>query len=189
MKKTVFAVLITVAVAVLAACGNNDETGTSGAQFNDQDVSFAQGMIPHHEQAIEMAALAETRAGNPEVKDLAAAIKAAQDPEIKTMKAWLTDWDKPVSGDGMSGMDHGSDSDGPMDGMMSDADMKSLESTSGAEFDTMFLTMMIEHHEGAITMAEAELKDGKHKEALGLAKAIVADQSAEIATMKDLLNP
>lgn len=186
MKKKAFAALILGMAAVLAACGNNN-SGASGAKFNDQDVTFAQGMIPHHRQAVEMATLADTRATSPQVKELATAIQGAQDPEIMKMEGWLKDWNKPVAGNGMSGMDHGSTGGDSMAGMMSDGDMKSLEGASGTEFDMMFLTMMIKHHEGAITMAETELADGSNTEAVALAQTIIAAQTGEIATMKDLL--
>jgi len=187
MTKKVLVVLAFGMAVVLAACGNNDSGSTSGTRFNDQDVTLAQGMIPHHRQAVEMAELADTRATSPQVKDLAAAIQGAQDPEIMKMEGWLKDWDKPAADDEMSGMDHGSDGGDSMAGMMSDADMMSLEGARGSGFDTMFLTMMIRHHQGAITMADDEVADGKNAEAVALAKAIIGAQTSEIATMKDLL--
>lgn len=187
MKKKAFAVIILGMSVFLAACGNGESSSDSGAKFNKQDVTFAQGMIPHHRQAVEMAKLADTRATSPKVKDLAAAIQGAQDPEIMMMEGWLKDWDKPLTDDGMSGMDHGSDGDDSMAGMMSDDEMTSLESASGTEFDTMFLTMMIKHHQGAITMADDEVADGSNTDAVALAKTIIGAQADEIATMKDLL--
>lgn len=187
MKKKTFSALVLGMAVVLAACGNNDNTGASGAKFNDQDVTFAQGMIPHHRQAVEMAELAGSRAESPKVKELALAIQGAQDPEIKTMTRWLKDWDEPLPDDGMSGMGHGSDDSDSMSGMMSDDEMKSLDSSSGNEFDKMFLTMMVKHHEGAITMAEDEMADGENAEAIALAKTIKQAQTGELATMKDLL--
>ena len=185
MKKKAFAALILVTAVVLAACGNNDSS--AGAKFNKQDVTFAQGMIPHHRQAVEMAKLADTRASSPQVKELATAIEGAQDPEIAKMQAWLKDWKKPVPDKGMSGMDHGSGGNGSMKGMMSDTDMKSLESSSGTAFDMMFLVMMVKHHEGAVTMADDEVADGTNTEAIALAKTIISTQTEEIARMKVLL--
>lgn len=108
MKRT----LISVAFAVLAAltvagCGNdtdsNGSTGSGGAQFNDADVTFTQSMIPHHEQAVEMATMAQERASSAEVKQLADKIAAAQGPEIDTMTGWLEDWGQDVSPDSESG--------------------------------------------------------------------------------------
>ena len=188
MNKKLLVVLVLTMAVVLGACGKDSDTGASDATFNDQDVEFAQGMIPHHRQAVEMAELAETRASNTEVKELAAAIQGAQDPEINTMEGWLTDWDKPLPDDGMSGMDHGSMGDDLMPGMMSTDDMDSLSKASGTEFDAMFLTMMITHHEGAIEMAESEITDGSNVEAIALAKQIKDAQAGEIATMTNLLD-
>ena len=189
MKKKTFAALILGMAVVLAACGNNDSSSSSGGKFSDQDVTFAQGMIPHHRQAVEMAELAADQAANPQVKELAAGIRGAQEPEIRKMEGWLKDWDQPVADDDMSGMDHGSDGGDLMAGMMSDDDMMSLDNAQGSGFDTMFLTMMIRHHQGAITQAADEVADGKNPEAVALAKTIIAAQTEEIATMNDLLKP
>ena len=165
--------------------------GCSGKakDHNAQDVAFAQGMIPHHEQAVEMSTVAQQRAASPKVKDLATRIMGAQDPEIQTMKGWLTDWDEPVtaSSDGMAGMNHGGGTMESGQGMMSDAQMSQLRTASGAEFDKMFLTMMIEHHQGAISMARTELDKGKHAPAKQLAQAIIDAQQKEITEMQGLL--
>ena len=173
-----------------AACGDSGGSATpSTAAFNDADVSFAQGMIPHHAQAVEMADIASTRASSAKVKDLASRIKAAQGPEIATMTAWLKSWNKPVtasSGGGMAGM-AGMGSGASAMGMMSDADMKGLGAASGAAFDKMFLTMMIEHHKGAIDMAKTEQTDGKFAATKALAGSIVTAQQAEIDEMGKLL--
>jgi uncharacterized protein (DUF305 family) len=187
------------AAVVLAACGNagtgtygqNPPPGapppgtTSPAPHNDADVTFAQGMIPHHSQAIEMARLAPRQARSEHVKNLARQIEAAQGPEIETMKGWLTSWGAPES-PGMPGMDHG----GGMDmsgGMMSPQEMQQLQAPSGAEFDRMFLTMMIKHHEGAIATARTELQNGQFPPAKQLAQQIIDTQKTEIDTMKGLL--
>lgn len=154
--------------------------GASGADSNDADVMFAQGMIPHHEQAVEMAKLAGDRAESQEVKDLAADIEAAQDPEIEQMTGWLEEWDQPMEMDGMDSMEMG--------GMMSEDQMSELEDATGAEFDAMFLEMMIEHHEGTIAMAQDQVDDGKNAEAIALAEAIIEAQQGEIETMQGLLD-
>jgi uncharacterized protein (DUF305 family) len=187
MRKTLTAALLAASLLTLAACGNEDDNG-SNAEHNDADVTFAQQMIPHHEQAIQMAGLAETRAESQEVKDLAADIEAAQDPEIETMTGWLESWGEDIPDDGMSGMDHGDMSSDEMPGMMSDDEMDDLMGSSGLGFDRMFLTMMIEHHEGAIEMAKTEQSDGKFPDAIELAEDIETAQTAEIRTMQDLLD-
>lgn len=186
MKRTLMsAAFAVVAALTVAGCGSDAEsTDSGGGQFNDADVTFAQSMIAHHEQAVEMASMAQERASRPEVKQLADKIEAAQGPEIETMTGWLEDWGQDVSSDSESGMDHsGSD----RSGMMSDADMESLGAVTGVEFDQMFLEMMIEHHTGAIEMAKTEQQDGENADAIALAEKIEADQTAEIAQMEDLL--
>ena len=179
--------LALVAAIALAGCGSNESDGGnqggSSGDFNDADVMFAQSMIVHHEQAVEMAKLGQDRASSPEVKELADKIEAAQGPEITKLKGWLKDWGEDESSGSMEGMDMDRD----MPGMMTDADMKKLESATGAEFDRMFLTMMIDHHNGAIEMAKTEQSDGKNADAIELAKKIEADQTAEIAEMNSLL--
>ncbi|MEU1389082.1 MULTISPECIES: DUF305 domain-containing protein [unclassified Nonomuraea] len=184
------------ALVLLTACGANDtastattagasatESATASApssqrSFNDADVMFAQMMIPHHQQAVEMADLAPQRAKDPEIKKLAADIKAAQDPEIQTMKGWLTEWGKPVPSGGM-----GHD----MPGIMSAEDMKKLEGAKGAAFDRLFAEQMIAHHEGAIEMARTEQASGVNPQAKELAKAIESTQQAEVAQLRKLL--
>ncbi|MFC9165204.1 DUF305 domain-containing protein [Streptomyces fungicidicus] len=198
------AALGTTAVAaalVLAACGsdNGSDTG-SGAQtsasagaedtagaHNDQDVSFAQGMIPHHQQAIQMSKMAASQASSTEVKDLAARIEKAQDPEIETMSGWLESWGEDVPSS-MPGMDHGGHSgSSDMPGMMDTEDMDELMKASGKGFDTMFLTMMVEHHEGAVEMATTEKDKGRYGPAKKLAGDIITAQNAEIEEMNKLL--
>ncbi len=172
-----------VVTVIVAACSSGGDGGQSASdeQFNDADVEFVQGMIPHHEQAVEMARMASDRAESAAVQDLAERIEAAQGPEIETMEGWLEDWGQSAS-DEMSGMGHGGSG-----GMMSDGDMDELEGMSGASFDEMFLTMMIEHHEGAIEMADREVADGQNEEAVALAGAIIETQEAEIEEMDGLL--
>lgn len=179
-----------------AACGGEADSGHNEQQppagtstsadpaaHNEADIQFAQGMIPHHQQAVEMAELAATRAANAQVKELAAKIAAAQAPEITIMTGWLTTWGAP-----MPSTEGGHDPHGGMPGMMSDADMAGLEKASGAAFDRMFLDLMIKHHEGALGMAAAEQQRGQQPEAKALAKKIETDQTAEIAQMKTLLS-
>ena len=179
-------------IALLAGCGGSSmadmddmavDTVESAADFNDADVMFAQMMIPHHEQVIEMSdiALDPTVGASDVVKSLATRIKAAQDPEITTMKAFLTTWKKGLTPD--SSMDHS----GSMSGMLSAEDITKLSSLRGAEFDRAWMTGMIAHHEGAIEMAKEVLEDGKDTAVNTLATAVVAAQDTEILEMKELL--
>jgi len=161
--------------------------GASAAAFNDADAMFAQLMIPHHRQAVDMAALADTRATDPQVKQLAGQIKAAQDPEIQTMTGWLTAWGRPTTAPStMPGMDMGA-GQGAMPGMMSDADMAKLRAATGRDFDRQFCTMMIAHHQGAIQMAKQEQTAGVNPDAKALATRIATSQQAEIDTMNKIL--
>jgi uncharacterized protein (DUF305 family) len=153
----------------------------SAADHNGADVRFSQMMIPHHRQAVEMAGLAGAQAVRPQVKDLAKRIEAAQEPEIQTMGGWLRSWGLEVPGPGAMTMDHG------VPGMMSEQAMTKLEGLSGPAFDRAFLEMMIQHHEGAIAMANDERRNGAYEPAKQLAKSIISSQTAEITTMKDLL--
>ncbi|MGC5309888.1 DUF305 domain-containing protein [Micromonospora zamorensis] len=161
----------------------------AAATANDADVMFAQMMIPHHRQAVEMADLAPTRANDPEVKDLAVKIKAAQDPEIVTMTGWLTAWGKPTAapeGHDMQGMS--SPGTSAMAGMANDGQMNELKAAKGNEFDKMFAQMMIAHHNGAIEMAKTEQANGSNPEAKALAAQIEADQAAEAQTLQKILD-
>ncbi|XUM02949.1 DUF305 domain-containing protein [Streptomyces venezuelae ATCC 10712] len=155
------------------------EAGAPGA-FDDADVMFAQMMIPHHEQALEMAELADGRAEDPEVKELVTAIEQAQDPEIQKMRAWLKGWGRPESATHGSG--HG------MSGMMSDQDMKDLAAVKGKAFDRKFAELMIAHHEGAVAMARDEQRDGRNATARKLADDVVRTQSTEVAQLRKILD-
>ncbi|WP_424536439.1 DUF305 domain-containing protein [Sphaerisporangium viridialbum] len=169
--------------AVSASATPSTSFSTSATAHNATDVSFAQGMIPHHRQAVQMADLAATRASSPQVKDLAAEIGKQQEPEIATMSGWLTSWGEQVPQD-MPGMDH---SGQDMPGMMGAGEMDQLSKASGKAFDTAFLQMMVTHHQGAITMAKAERSTGSYPPAKDMAKAIIASQSKEIDQMNSLL--
>jgi uncharacterized protein (DUF305 family) len=182
----------------VSACGSDDTSKDSSSQVsstkhNDADVSFATDMIQHHAQALSMVDLTVGRPLDPEVTKLAEAIREAQGPEIETMADWLTDWDEKVPATmrdhANAGHDMGDmgDSTEGMPGMMSADDMRALQDASDAEFQDMWLDLMIRHHEGAVEMASAERTDGQYKPATDLAGAIVSSQSDEIDTMKGLL--
>ncbi|QJS13252.1 DUF305 domain-containing protein [Streptomyces argyrophyllae] len=204
-RRAALAAVAVTGALVLAACGGDNDSadgghtghgpsaaasasatpGASAAAHNDQDVSFAQGMIPHHRQALEMARLADGRASSAQVKDLASRIEKAQDPEIRTMTGWLTSWGEQAP---MAGMDHSGHSGmSGMSGMMSEADMADLEKATGKDFDTRFLSMMVDHHEGAVEMATTEKERGQYGPAKTMADAIVTAQNAEIKEMRQLL--
>ena len=181
MRKSLLAAAAATTLLLASGCSglNKDASPDASSPHNDADVAFAQMMIPHHQQAVEMAALAETRAESQDVKDLAAAIKAAQDPEIQTMEGWLESWDETGASHEMTHEE--------MPGMVDEKTMGELGKATGREFDRLFLTSMIAHHEGAIAMAQSEKSDGVHKGALRLADAIIKTQTAEIKRMEDML--
>ncbi|MCR3722896.1 MULTISPECIES: DUF305 domain-containing protein [Prauserella salsuginis group] len=170
------------------------ESGTqASAEHNDADITFARGMIPHHQQAIEMSKLADDRAASPELRRLAAKIEQAQAPEITTLRGFLAAWNAPESGvdhesGGHESGDHESDDHGGMSGMMTGDQMRQLEQSSGAAFDRSFLDMMIAHHEGAVRMAKKHLANGINPEAGELARNIIDTQRAEITEMRGLLD-
>ena len=151
---------------------------------NAADVAFATNMIPHHEQAVSMSELVPDRSSDPAVIELAAAISAAQAPEIETMKGFLTQWNAPVPGGGHDGHDMGGM---PMPGMVDAEAMTKLQSLKGAQFDQLWLQSMIGHHEGAIDMAKTEIADGANADAKTFAQQIVTTQTAEIDQMKKML--
>ncbi|MDZ4089796.1 MAG: DUF305 domain-containing protein [Arthrobacter sp.] len=150
----------------------------AAAEHNEADTIFAQRMIPHHEQAVEMSETMLQKKDIPaSVTDLATRIKATQAPEIETMTGWLNTWNEsPTMGAGHN-----------KDGMMGADDMRQLEAAQGTEAAKLFLTQMVAHHQGAVVMAQTEISQGKNADAITLSKDIVTAQEAEIKEMQDLL--
>lgn len=163
--KRFFLILVTI---FLTGCSSTTDSG-----FSSQDLMFAEMMIPHHEQAIEMSNLALMNSQEPEILKLAQEIKEAQAPEIEQMKSW-----------GASSMAHAGHM---MDGMLSKSEMEDLREAAGKKFDQLFLEGMIRHHEGAIQMAEMVL-DSRNAEVAKLASTIINSQRAEIESMQKLIN-
>lgn len=230
MRRKTLVVGVTAAAVLftVGACGNSSSqpaaestagTSTSAAAadaHDPADVTFAQQMIPHHQQAIVMSDMVLGKQGvDPRVLDLANQIKAAQGPEIQKMQTWLSSWGMPtmpmMPGPGgmpsqsmmpsqsampgatgmpgmpdMSGMPGMDDMHG-MDGMMSDEDMSALQNAQGVEASKLFLTQMIKHHQGAISMAQNEISTGQYPAAITMARSIVTSQQQEIDTMNKIL--
>ena len=167
--------------------------GEISADHNDADIMFAQMMIPHHQQAVEMSEMLLAKEGIPaQVVEFAQGVIDAQGPEINRMNAMLEAWDQqPVTDSGgmdhgkMSGMDHGKM--GGMSGMMSQEDMTALEEAQGTEAARLYLEQMTAHHEGAVDMARDEVADGQNPHAITLAEQVISDQEAEIAQMQQML--
>lgn len=183
------AVALAAALALSSCAGGSpaqeppNSSADASAAFNDADVMFAQMMIPHHEQAVEMSDDLLAKDGiDAGIVDLATGIKAAQEPEITQLKGWLTEWGaEDDSMSGMTGM--GDDSEG----MMSEDDMMALHDATGTDAGRLFLQQMTVHHEGAVAMAQIEIDTGENAEARALAENILATQTAEIAVMTELL--
>jgi uncharacterized protein (DUF305 family) len=179
-------ILLALAAALLlAACnqgGGNQEQGTAPAEGapNDADVTFTQDMIPHHQQAIEMATLVDSHTDRPELHRLADSVESSQRQEITQMRGWLRSWGKPAT----PSEGHGGHGDTEMPGMMSEADMRRLMEATGTEFDLAFVEMMAAHHQGAINMANTELKNGSLPEATRLAEQIIDTQQDEIKQLQ-----
>ncbi|BCW55814.1 MULTISPECIES: DUF305 domain-containing protein [unclassified Arthrobacter] len=153
---------------------------SANADHNQADIMFAQMMIPHHAQAVEMSGIILAKPDMPaEVTALATKIKAAQAPEIAQMTGWLSGWNVPTMMSDHSG--HG------MTGMVDDDGIEQLKSATGTEAARLFLEQMIGHHEGAIDMAQQEISAGKFPDAVKLGHDIVDAQQAEITQMKQLL--
>ncbi|MCZ4586078.1 DUF305 domain-containing protein [Rhodococcus opacus] len=230
MKTTKIAVgaAAVAALVALTACSNSssDQSAQSSASasvtattaaadtHNQADVTFAQQMIPHHAQAIEMSDVVLAKDGiDPRVTDLANQIKAAQGPEIEQLQGWLTEWGQssmpmatsgmmtpgqsmPMATSGMvtpgqsmpmSGMEMPGDSGMGMSGMMSAEDMTALQNAQGVDASRLYLTQMITHHQGAIAMAQNEIDSGQYPDAVAMARTIADTQQQEITTMQNIL--
>ncbi|CAM5613954.1 DUF305 domain-containing protein [Streptomyces pilosus] len=148
---------------------------------NSADVSYARMMIEHHAQALEMTDLAADRAESPGIVALSGRISAAQKPEISAMKGWLRSHGKPERDEG-HGHDHAT-----MPGMATQAQLKQLRAAGGKAFDQLFLTLMITHHQGAITMSAEVKGQGNNIWIEEMADEVVAQQTSEISRMRDML--
>src|SRR5712692_1338524 len=157
-----------------------------------KDVEFMQGMIMHHVQAVEMTALIESHTENKDLRSLGARISRSQSDEIDFMKRWLASRGQPVS-QAMADMPHMNMSHEPMalmPGMLTPEQMEALRKARGREFDHLFLTGMIQHHGGALTMVK-DLFDtagaGQDAELFNFATDVDSGQRAEIRIMQGML--
>jgi uncharacterized protein (DUF305 family) len=176
--------------AAASATATDSATGSAeavSAEHNDADVMFARMMIPHHQQAIQMSEIVLAKQDqNPQVRQLAEQIKAAQDAEIDRLNAMLGAWGQEPMAladmGGMEGMDHGG-----MEGMMSEEDLAALQQAQGTEAAWLYLDRMSVHHEGAVDMARDEAGNGQNPQAVALAEQVITDQEAEITQMEQML--
>lgn len=169
--RTLAAISVTALGALLlAGCSTPSQ---SSSEYSADDIAFAEMMIPHHEQAVEMTELALLNTSNPEILELAQQIKAAQAPEIELMKSW-------------TGVNTSAHAGHTMDGMLSGGEISNLRDAQGKEFDALFLEGMIKHHEGAIEMAQATVSS-ENQSVAELSASIIESQKLEISKMKELL--
>jgi uncharacterized protein (DUF305 family) len=181
MKLAAIAAMCAITLSACAMPGSGQGPGPgpgmmgNTSEANAADIMFTTMMIPHHEEAIDMAdLLLEKDDVSREVLDLAQRIKDAQQPEIELMESWLVEWDSP-----MAGVDHG--------GMMSHGDLDDLADATGAEAEELFLEQMIEHHEDAVVMANQVIRNGENPDVRELGESIRESQTAEIELMKSML--
>ncbi|MFF2569873.1 DUF305 domain-containing protein [Streptomyces sp. NPDC058084] len=213
LRRTAVALLIVAAVLALGACESGAEAGSTAPEAggpsgpaivapgrpgepakrvspeeaarlmpdekpNGSDFRYVQMMIEHHRQALTMTALAPQRAASPQVKLVAARIAAAQGPEIGAMQGWLKNngGARP-----MAGHDHHG-----MPGMATEAQLAELKAAKGKAFDSLFLKLMITHHQGAVSMAAEALSQGNNVLVEEMANDVIAQQTAEINRMRSL---
>ncbi|AHH21350.1 hypothetical protein NONO_c65800 [Nocardia nova SH22a] len=202
-RTRILAVTAVAATALIAAgCGSDDSGGSAApssssamadmpgmqhgstpatatrTDFDDADVAFLTMMYPHHAQAVDMAKMVPSRSQNQQLITLAANVEKAQAPEMEQFAALLHSFGKPAPA---ATMNH------PMNGVMTQDQMTQLQNATGADFDRMWLQMMIDHHQGAVEMANTELANGSNAEAKTLAQNIITAQQAEIQQMRGML--
>lgn len=194
-KPLIVSATVVAAMIALAGCSTSTNGGSmpgmdhggsatsaqpsaSSKDNNASDTMFAQMMIPHHVQAVEMSDIMLAKKDiDAKITALAEEIKTAQGPEITKMTTWLKGWSEPTA---MAGSHS-------MNGMMTSADLDKLNAAEGTEASKLFLIQMIAHHEGAVEMAQTEAANGQNADAVALAKTIVSSQESEIKAMKGLL--
>jgi uncharacterized protein (DUF305 family) len=179
--------------AVVSACAgppsSNEHAGHTGqdtrsTEHNAADVAFAQNMIPHHQQAVDMSAMVPSHTANPDLIVIANHIGSDQQSEIDVLKELLAQWGEPTAPDHTGHDGHGAMG---IDGMVDGATMSRLQSLRGSGFDVLWLRSMIEHHQGAVAMARQEIAHGRNPDAVKMAKIIVDWQQLEIGRMNALL--
>jgi uncharacterized protein (DUF305 family) len=197
-----------VAVLVLSAACDKADTGRDNAEgqttsstahasattpaagteaHNNADVWFVRHMIPHHQQAIEISDILLAKQGiDPRVTAMASSIKAAHGSEIQQMQDWLNQWGSPPMPATAPG-DMQMPAHGGMLGQLSERELDALREAEGADASRLFLTQMIAHHEGAISVAQTEIEEGQYPLAVAMARSIVSTQQQQIDTMKGIL--
>lgn len=179
-KKMLFtgaAILLLAGLVFFGISGIPDNSPNQTSEFNRADLMFMNMMIIHHDQAIEMAELAENRTENENILELSQKISEAQRTENEKMSDWLREagFNRPMRGHRMAGM-------------ATQQEMNELRQSEEQEFDLLFSELMIEHHEGGIQMARAEVQNGKSEKVVELAQGMIDVQGQEVEKMKTWRN-
>ncbi|MBP2326267.1 uncharacterized protein (DUF305 family) [Kibdelosporangium banguiense] len=179
MRTRLMAVVTLIALALTGCSSGNAAAPAAqkGVDHNDADVKFSLEMIPHHQQTIMIVDMATNKGGTDQVRETAASLLAGEDRDIKQMRAWLTAWNSPQPMDASMG---GHD----MPGMVNQADIKALDSATGADFDTKWLALIVKHLENGVTMSQDVIKNGMHADTKALAGKIIKNQEKQIAEVK-----
>lgn len=178
-----------VAALMVAGCGKSSDysQSTDKSAHNRADEVFATGMIPHHQQGLDLSALVPNHSTDPQLVKLASGIAAAQGPQIQRLKGFIVQWSDEADSHAGGQEDNGGMADMPMHGMVDQATMTKLASLDGPDFDKLWLQSMIGHHRGAVEMAQAEIDNGLNTDAVTMAHNIVTTQQAEIDQMTKML--
>jgi uncharacterized protein (DUF305 family) len=208
-KRTTLIGAVAVTVLVISAACTNSDTGreTSAGQrtsataaapattpaadtdaHNNADVWFVRHMIPYHQQAIELSDIVSAKQGiDSRVTELADKIRATQGKQIQQMQDWLNHWGNPPMPETAPG-DVQMPAQSSMPGILSERELDALRQANGADASTLFLTQMIAHHQGAISLAQTEIEEGQYPAAVAMARSIASTQQQEIDTMKRILS-
>ncbi|MDT3399166.1 DUF305 domain-containing protein [Streptomyces sp. B1866] len=154
---------------------------------NSADLAYVRGMIEHHRQALTMTALVPDRGASARVRLLAERIAASQRPEIAAMEGWLRERGAADRSDGHEGHGGGHSGHGAMPGMASPRQLDALRAARGGDFDKLFLTLMVNHHLGAVSMATQVLSEGDNARVEEMANNVIAEQSVEIQRMRRMM--
>ncbi len=185
IAKPHLAATVLMIVALLTSCASPATDQPTEPTHGATDIAFAHNMIPHHRQAVDLAAMVPGHTGNPALRSIATQIGADQQAEIRTLDGLLTTWGESEDPHAMPPLDHGGMA---MMGMVDQTTMDRLASLNDDAFDTLWVTSMIGHHQGAIAMAQDEIAHGQSADAVHVANLIITAQQREIAMMTHLIS-
>lgn len=178
-------------LALLAACGSDDadpapatHTAANGDVYNDADVEFATTMVPLHAEVVQLVVLADDRPLSPDVRDRANAIREARVPEVEQMTDWLSGWDQEIPETAIDHANAGHDAEE----MTGSEEVEELQELGDDEFQTRWLEVMIDHHEEAIELAQAEQADGRFADTVAFAETLEQTQTQDLEALQELLD-